>query len=257
MIILKKKVKKPIYIQKMSYQTISKYVTDFIENIDDQETQNKWEESQEEFRKLFSNMKVSKKSKEGPKKNVSAYVIFCNEQRAQMKESGAKMDNKDVLKELASRWKNVKENSPAELKRLENLATDDKNRYSSEMKNFTPSDGSSKSKKKEKDPNAVKKPKTAYLHFCQSERKVINSEMPELKGKDVVVELGSRWNKIKDTPAVEKYKSMVGNASSPPAEVEEEIEEEIEEEVVVVEEKPKKKKVEKKEVPKKVSKAKK
>lgn len=52
--------------------------------------------------------------------------------------------------------------------------------------------------KKTKDKDAPKKNKSAYMFFCDYERIVIKEELPDLKNKEVLVELGSRWSKLKE-----------------------------------------------------------
>ena len=53
-----------------------------------------------------------------------------------------------------------------------------------------------KKKKKKKDPNAPKKALSAYLYFGQTARAKIKEEMPELKGKEVMPEIGKRWKAL-------------------------------------------------------------
>jgi hypothetical protein len=52
--------------------------------------------------------------------------------------------------------------------------------------------------KKEHDPNAPKRPLNAYLLFCHDNREKVKSENPELKGKDIVHELGKMWKQTSE-----------------------------------------------------------
>lgn len=47
--------------------------------------------------------------------------------------------------------------------------------------------------KKHKDKNLPKKPKTAFLFFCDEYRSVIKSENPECKMSDIMKLLGKKW----------------------------------------------------------------
>ena len=42
-----------------------------------------------------------------------------------------------------------------------------------------------------------KRGKSAYIFFCGPERVKIKDEKPELKGQDVMKELGARWKEAK------------------------------------------------------------
>ena len=54
-----------------------------------------------------------------------------------------------------------------------------------------------KKSKKTSDNDSLKKNKSSYMFFCIYERTNVKSEKPELNNKEIVVELGSRWNDLK------------------------------------------------------------
>ena len=71
---------------------------------------------------------------------------------------------------------------------------------------------SKKAKRKKKDPLAPKRPLSAYLLFCVEERKVVNTDQPDLKGRVVMNELGKRWQALsaeKKVPFTEKAKILL------------------------------------------------
>ena len=71
---------------------------------------------------------------------------------------------------------------------------------------------SKKTKRKKKDPLAPKRPLSAYLLFCVEERKVVNTDQPDLKGRVVMNELGKRWQALsaeKKVPFTEKAKILL------------------------------------------------
>eukprot|EP00201_Polytomella_parva_P011999 CAMPEP_0175062378 /NCGR_PEP_ID=MMETSP0052_2-20121109/14136_1 /TAXON_ID=51329 ORGANISM="Polytomella parva, Strain SAG 63-3" /NCGR_SAMPLE_ID=MMETSP0052_2 /ASSEMBLY_ACC=CAM_ASM_000194 /LENGTH=87 /DNA_ID=CAMNT_0016328395 /DNA_START=46 /DNA_END=309 /DNA_ORIENTATION=+ len=50
-----------------------------------------------------------------------------------------------------------------------------------------------KKEKKEKDPNAPKKPCGAYMWFCKEKREGVKSENPEMSVTDIGKRLGQLW----------------------------------------------------------------
>ena len=53
-----------------------------------------------------------------------------------------------------------------------------------------------KKKRKTRDPNAPKKPKTSYILFSLAERPRFVQQHPDMKATDVMCALGKRWNKM-------------------------------------------------------------
>jgi len=59
-------------------------------------------------------------------------------------------------------------------------------------------DGGRGKGKKEKDPNAPKKPVTSFLVYSAEMRPIVREEYPELKVTEVAKELGKRWKELSD-----------------------------------------------------------
>ena len=70
-----------------------------------------------------------KKSNSLLKKNKSAYMFFCIEDRENIKKEGLKLNNKEVIIEMANRWKNLRESNPTKVEKYNKLAAEDKERY--------------------------------------------------------------------------------------------------------------------------------
>lgn len=93
---------------------------------------------------MTDNKKVrSKKSKtvvEGPKKNLSAYLHFCKDERitinGETKSDGSKYENKDIVSEMGARWKKLSTDNPERLEYYRNVAKDDEQRYKTELAVF-------------------------------------------------------------------------------------------------------------------------
>uniref|UniRef100_A0A8K9XA78 High mobility group box 1b n=1 Tax=Oncorhynchus mykiss TaxID=8022 RepID=A0A8K9XA78_ONCMY len=82
--------------------------------------------------------------------------------------------------------------SPKEKGTFEDMAKQDKVRYEREMKNYIPPNG--QKKKRFKDPNAPKRPPSAFFIFCADFRAKIKSEHPGLSIGDTAKKLGVMWN---------------------------------------------------------------
>ncbi|CAH7488200.1 AABR07009373.1 [Phodopus roborovskii] len=72
-------------------------------------------------------------------------------------------------------------------------AQKDKARYEREMKTYIPPP-KGETKKKFKDPNAPKRPLSAFFLFCSEYRPKIKGEHPGLSIGDVAKKLGEMWN---------------------------------------------------------------
>ncbi|XP_019911535.1 high mobility group protein B1 isoform X2 [Esox lucius] len=83
--------------------------------------------------------------------------------------------------------------SSKEKGKFEGMAKGDKVGYEKEMKNCNPPKGQQK-KKRFKDPNAPKRPPSAFLIFCAHFRPKVKSEHPGLSIGDTTKKLGEMWN---------------------------------------------------------------
>ncbi|EHB15295.1 High mobility group protein B1 [Heterocephalus glaber] len=94
--------------------------------------------------------------------------------------------------------------SAKEKGKFEGMAKADKARYEREMKTYIPPKG--ETKKKFKDPNAPKRPPSAFLLFCSEYHPKIKGGHPRLSNGDVAKKLGEMWNNnaADDKPPYEK-----------------------------------------------------
>ena len=96
-----------------------------------------------------------------------------------------------------------------EKKRFADMAEMDKIRYNREMASYTPPAGEGGRKRKKKDPNAPKRPLSAFFLFCHDERPSVKQVYPSYSVGEVAKELGERWGKV--PPEVkQKYEQRVG-----------------------------------------------
>ena len=147
--------------------------------------------------------KSPKKDPNAPKGAKNAYIIFCAENRDQVKADNPAMNAKEIISELARLWKEADEDVKAE---YQEKSTKDKKRYQEEMNEYSSDEeaGSKKVEKKvekkvakgkspKKDQNAPKGAKNAYIIFCADNRDQVKSDNPDMNAKEIISELARLW----------------------------------------------------------------
>uniref|UniRef100_A0A287BEI7 High mobility group box 1 n=1 Tax=Sus scrofa TaxID=9823 RepID=A0A287BEI7_PIG len=117
-----------------------------------------------------------------PRGKMSSYAFFvqtCREEHKK-KHPDASVNFSEFSKKCSERWKTM---SAKEKGKFEDMAKADKARYEREMKTYIPPKG--ETKKKFKDPNAPKRPPSAFFLFCSEYRPKIKGEHPGLSIGDV------------------------------------------------------------------------
>ena len=89
---------------------------------------------------------------------------------------------------------------------LKKLWTEKKEKFEEKMKKEV-DEALPKSKKSKKPKNAPKNPKSAYIFYCQDERENVKTEMPDLSAKEILKELGGRWQGTSEETRA-KYQEM-------------------------------------------------
>ena len=126
-----------------------------------------------------------------PRGKMSSYTFFvqtCREEHKK-KHPDSSVNFAEFSKKCSERWKTM---SAKEKSKFEDMAKSDKARYDREMKNYVPPKGDKKGKKK--DPNAPKRPPSAFFLFCSEHRPKIKSEHPGLSIGDTAKKLGEMWS---------------------------------------------------------------
>nr|ACQ59037.1 High mobility group protein B1 [Anoplopoma fimbria] len=126
-----------------------------------------------------------------PKGKMSSYAYFvqtCREEHKK-KHPEASVNFSEFSKKCSERWKTM---SLKEKGKFEDLARQDKARYEREMMSYIPPRGIKK--KKFKDPNAPKRPPSAFFIFCAEYRPKVKGETPGATIGDVAKRLGEMWN---------------------------------------------------------------
>lgn len=137
------------------------------------------------------------KDPNAPKKPLSAYFLFSQEERLKVKAEFPDYSITEVAKELGRRWASI---DPALKSQYEQRYQDSRKEYEQAMAAYKP-------QKKKKDPNAPKQPLSAYFIFSSEERLKVKAENPNFSICEVAKELGRRWAEM--APEVkQKYQQM-------------------------------------------------
>ena len=188
-------------------------VVDMIERLNSDEVQEAMkkivEDSKPKKVKILKEKKI--KDENAPKRAKSAYMIFCDKKRQDIKDSNPDMKMSDISKLLGSAWKEI---SPEKKEKYNKKAEKEKERYALEIKQYVrPSDDellAQKGKKHKKEDGFPKGAKTAFMYFCDVMKAGVKEENPEFKGPDVTKELARMWKE--DYGESEKRETFVGQA---------------------------------------------
>lgn len=130
-----------------------------------------------------------------PRGKMTAYAFFVQTCREEHKRTnpGEQVVFSEFSKKCAGRWKLMDGNDK---RPFEDMAARDKLRWEEEMKHWTPADGrKGKKQKRKKDPNAPKRPQTAFFLFCADRREALRQQFPDLRIGDIAKKLGEEWSR--------------------------------------------------------------
>jgi hypothetical protein len=152
-----------------------------------------------------------KKDPNAPRRAKSAYIFFCADNRAQVSASlGEDAVATDVTRELGVRWNALKASKKASDKQLlakyEQLALQDKERYTTEKSSYVPPEPSEEAPKRRGGkkpvvPGQPKRARNAYIFFCGDVRAQLKESEPELKSSEITARQGVMWNELKVDPS--------------------------------------------------------
>ncbi|KAI4902821.1 hypothetical protein NFI96_025037 [Prochilodus magdalenae] len=130
-----------------------------------------------------------------PKGRTSAYAFFVLSCRDELKKKSptTPVNFGKFSKNCSEQWKAL---TATDKKKFEDLAKADKARYDEEMRHYVPPKGMGKKGRKKKDPNAPKRPPSAFFIFCSEHRPTVKSEYPNLTIGEIAKKLGEMWSKL-------------------------------------------------------------
>uniref|UniRef100_A0A674MGX2 High mobility group protein B2 n=1 Tax=Takifugu rubripes TaxID=31033 RepID=A0A674MGX2_TAKRU len=120
------------------------------------------------------------------------FVQTCREEHRK-KNPEQSVNFAEFSKKCSERWKGL---SASDKKCFEDMAKADKVRYNREMRDYVPPKGFGKRGRKRKDPNAPKRPPSAFFVFCSEYRPSVKQQYPGLSIGDCAKKLGEMWSKL-------------------------------------------------------------
>lgn len=101
----------------------------------------------------------------------------------------------NITKLVADTWRNI---SPEEKAKYEEMARKDKLRYNQEKANYKDYKGSFPTQKRRRDPDAPKRPMSAYLAFANALRAEVKAQNPECSNGEISKILSKKWKEASD-----------------------------------------------------------
>jgi len=143
-----------------------------------------------------------------PKRPLSAFFIWANEHRDEVKVEHNLSSLGEIGKKLGALWKNMDE---GERKPWVDKAMNEKAEYEKKMAKYIKTSSYLKHEKNmlawkihgtkkpyKTDPNAPKRALSSYMLFGQSERANVVKDNPDFKNTEIMKELGVRWKALTD-----------------------------------------------------------
>lgn len=136
--------------------------------------------------------KMSKPIKDpnAPKKPLSAYFLFTQDERNKIKAEFPEMSITDIAKETGRRWAQV---STEVREKFEGRYQESRNQYDQAMASYNQTH---RPQKKTKDPNAPKQPLSAYFLYSNQERDKVKQANPAFTICEIAKELGKSWGEM-------------------------------------------------------------
>jgi hypothetical protein len=130
-----------------------------------------------------------------PKRPLTAFIMYMSDNRDRIKSQNPESTFGGLSKIGAVEWKSVKPNIR---EKYEAAALRDKERYAKEMETYVPDPADKKKRKIHKDPDAPKKPKSAYIFFVNSRLDKVRKTHPDWKMTEVMTSMGTEWKALSD-----------------------------------------------------------
>jgi len=154
---------------------------------------------------------------------MTAFLLWASETRKEIASDHPDYSITDIAKVLGKKWKKVddEEKAPFVAKadklrakfisaKAKYSKTSDYTKYQEELKEWKKKQARKPFKK---DPNAPKRPMSAYLCYVNEQRPEVIEEFPNLKFTDIVCLIGKRWNQLSSGDK-EAYDDMARKAKA-------------------------------------------
>ncbi|KJE91879.1 hypothetical protein CAOG_02944 [Capsaspora owczarzaki ATCC 30864] len=140
--------------------------------------------------------KKDEKDPNKPKKPTTAFMYFSNAMRERVKTQNPGLKMTDIASVLGKLWGQLPE---ADKDKYQTMANSDKERYAKAMDGYVaPVSTGGKSGKKSKDPNAPKRPPSAYICFANAVRPELRKTYPSDTMPAISTKIGELWRQLTD-----------------------------------------------------------
>jgi len=140
----------------------------------------------------------TKKPPDAPKRFKSSFIFFSMAKHKEIKESLSRStDTKgiNITSLVSEAWRTLE---PMERQKFEEMARQDKARYDVERRNYVPPPGMTLTAKRKRDPDAPKRPMSAYLSYANKLRGKVKSENPDSSNGEISKILSNMWKGMSD-----------------------------------------------------------
>jgi len=159
-------------------------------------------------KKIKSTQKF-RKAPNAPRRFKSAFIFYSQSRHpvigAKLRSNNHSVTAAEVAKIVAKEWRGL---SPDDKAYWETKASKDKKRYYIENSIYTGPHKVPVSKQSKKDPNAPKRPMSAFLAYSKDMRSSVQSKNPHLSNTDISKVLGKQW-KAESDDIKHKYRTTV------------------------------------------------
>ena len=146
-----------------------------------------------------------------PKQPSNPYIFFTKAVRAKVVAENLGVENTEIVSIMAKKWKNTTEDERVV---YNDLAAADKLRYEEAMKIFE-TEHPEEARAKSSPSNGKPTKETAYHLFSDEIRSSIQTEFPDLDGKQVTKKIAEMWDTLKktDKEKVAKYQAIADKSN--------------------------------------------
>eukprot|EP00043_Microstomoeca_roanoka_P000816 m.29258 g.29258 ORF g.29258 m.29258 type:complete len:222 (-) comp10517_c0_seq1:588-1253(-) len=140
-----------------------------------------------------------KKDPNRPRGALTPYMCFSKQVRPAVMQQHPNAAVTEIAKLIGAKWRML---SQDEKQPFIDMAKADRARYKAAMQNYVPTpgyeEGGRRRKKAKKDPNAPKKPKSAYFLYAETRRDILRGQHPDARISEIAKITGEEWRNLSD-----------------------------------------------------------
>ncbi len=133
-----------------------------------------------------------------PRGALTPYMCYSKEVRPSIMQQHPNASVTEVAKLIGAQWRQLTDDQK---RPYTEMARKDRERYKEAMQHYTPTPGyedTGRRRRKKKDPNAPKKPKSAYFIYAETRRADLRQQFPDDRVSDTAKRTGEEWRNMND-----------------------------------------------------------